>query len=207
MTGYNRKQIAEMIQRYVAGGNVSVDLEFYMDEVYPIIDSLSVSYLSQQMLANGNDAKSVINEMWLKKLTCCKTVGDCECGAQVYYYKMPVNYLPLPNDSGIHTVVFKANCVRDTAVKTTVKNANTYIPSIAGLMPFWYYLTGNTIYTKENAELDIWYLPVSADLEDTDFVALPPMSEKDFQVMLHDYFAGRGNAPKDRLANQMDVKQ
>ena len=64
-----------------------------------------------------------------------------------------------------------------------------------------------TNLSKVADKISVWYLPVTADLEDTDFVALLPDSEEQFQVMLHDYFAGRGNAPKDRMANQQDVKQ
>jgi len=71
-----------------------------------------------------------------------------------------------------------------------------------------FYLQGLTIFLDYPAtKIDVWNLPVTADLEDTDFVALPPVSEEQFQIMLHDYFAGRGNAPKDRIANQMDAKQ
>jgi len=209
MTGYNRQQIAEMIQRYVAGGNVSVDIEFYVEEVYPIIDSLVVSYLSAQMLQLGANAKEAINEMWLKKLECQDVLNVCECGQRLFYYDMPSNFLPLPEDGGIYGVRYLTNnCGWDMAQKSTVKNQNTYLPSIVGIMPQAYYLTGNKIYLSKPADkVTIWYLPVTADLEDTDFVALPPMAEKDFQIMLHDYFAGRGNAPKDRMANQMDVKQ
>jgi len=216
MTGYNRKQIAEMIQRFVAGGNVSVDTEFYVEETYPIIDSLVVAYLSKQMLSldeNGKvRGKDAINEMWLKKTGCQNVVTDCDCGRQTFSYTMPNNYLPLPDDSGIYMVMFKANdgngCRWDVANKSTAKNANTYLPSIAGIMPQNFYLQGLTIFLDYPAtKIDVWNLPVTADLEDTDFVALPPVSEEQFQIMLHDYFAGRGNAPKDRIANQMDAKQ
>lgn len=209
MTGYNRKQIAEMIQRYVVGGNVSVDSEFYMDEVYPIIDSLVVAYLSQLIESKGNNWRDAVNEMWLKNTGCQDIVSECICGQQVWYYDMPVNYLPLPNDSGIFIVKFKSTqCQWDVATKTTIKNANTYLPSIAGLMPQSFYLEGNRTFLTQVAEkIDNYYLPVTADLGDDDFVALPPLTEDKFQIMLHDYFAGRGNAPKDRMANQMDVKQ
>jgi len=208
MTGYNRQQIAEMIQRFVAGGNVSVDIEFYQEEVYPIIDSIVVSELSKAMRAYGANAKKAINEMWLKKLDCQDIVSECDCGQRLYYYDMPVNYLPLPDDGGIYGVGFKCGSINDMAQKSTVKNQNTYLPSIIGLMPQSYYLTGNRIYLLNQADkITVWYLPLTADLGDTDFVALLPDSEAQFQIMLHDYFAGRGNAPKDRIANQMDVKQ
>lgn len=208
MTGYNRKQIAEMIQRYVAGGNVSVDIEFYVEEVYPIIDSIVVAELSKAMRQMGANAKEAINEMWLKKLDCQNVESECICGQMTFYYDMPVNYLPLPEDGGIYGVKYQDSCSWDMAQKSTVKNQNTYLPSIAGILPQTYYLTGKRIFLSKAADkVTIFYLPVTADLEDTDFVALLPDSEEQFQIMLHDYFAGRGNAPKDRMANQMDVKQ
>jgi hypothetical protein len=114
----------------------------------------------------------------------------------------------LPEDGGIYGVKYQDNCAWDMAQKSTVKNQNTYLPSVAGILPQTYYLTGNRIYFSKAADkTTIFYLPVTADLGDADFVALLPDSEDRFQIMLHDYFAGRGNAPKDRMGNQMDVKQ
>lgn len=206
MTGYNRKQIAEMIQRYVVGGNVSVDAEFYMDEVYPIIDSFVVSQLSKGIRSGG---KRFVNEMWLKKIECEDLQTDCSCGKKRYFYTMPVNYLPLPNDDGVYLVEYVGlNCERNRAVKTTIETAAINIPSIAGIMPTAYYIDAkDVVLTRPAKKIIIHYLPVTADLGDDDFVALVPDMEQELQTWLHDYFAGRGNAPKDRIGNQMDVKQ
>lgn len=208
MTGLDRQKMAEMIQRYVEGGNVSVDSEFYQEEVMPIIDSFVTDALSKAVRALGANGKEAINEMWLKKIDCQDIKSECDCGEMLFFYDIPVNFLVLPEDSGIFAVRYKDNCRWDMSVKSTVKNANTYLPNIAGIMPQSHYLTGSRLYfTKPAEKITFWYVPLPADLSDTDFMALLPDAEKDFQTYLHDYFAGRGNAPKDRMANQMDVKQ
>lgn len=205
--------IAELTQRFVAGGNRSNELEFFQDEVFPLIDSYAVSTFSVAMnkMANPQEA---INNQFLKNL--CFTVDlTCACEGGGYIYNIPPielsdnrgqmpKIMSLPMDLGIFDIVLN-DCFKPPIRQTTQAYDRTNV-RIAALMGVRWKVVGNTITLSNLVDGVIRYVPSIYDLEDNDIMPLLPAAEITLWDYLQERYQNWGLLPKDYKTDSQDTK-